>query len=76
MPGWPASLQPDGETLRTIQQYPPRDARIPSGWHAQWEDVWAPLAAYLAETIKSSDVHLLSEFMAARDQEKAPCLSH
>lgn len=56
MPGWPASLQPDGETLRTIQQYPPRDARIPSGWHAQWEDVWAPLAAYLAETIKSSDV--------------------
>ncbi|KZY98459.1 hypothetical protein A3746_07080 [Oleibacter sp. HI0075] len=56
MPGWPASLQPDGETLRTIQQYPPRDARIPSGWHSQWEDIWAPLAAYLAKTIKASGV--------------------
>lgn len=56
MSGWPASLQPDGVMLTTIQQYPPRDARVPAGWHSQWEEIWAPLAAYLAETIKTADV--------------------
>ena len=59
MPGWPTSLQPDSDTLKKIQQHPPRDERIPPGWHSQWDEIWAPLATCLAEKITASDTPLI-----------------
>lgn len=52
MPEWPQSLARRTSDLpRLLASVPEADA-IPSGWLAQWEEIWCPLASHIATLIK------------------------
>ena len=51
MTAWPEALKPEQALVSEIRTCAPENPLIPRGWHSQWEDIWAPLAATLANKI-------------------------
>ena len=56
---WPDSLNTAAEISAVLDAHAPSPDSVPPAWYCQWQNIWLPLAAWLAERVQTSNRALI-----------------
>ncbi len=56
---WPGTLKVSETLVAQLKQAKPADGQLPPTWLSQWDDLWCPVAAWLAEKVTASQTPLI-----------------